>query len=165
MNRHDVALLRFSGDAYDEGALDASAMQVVVDFQRLLTKLSRAVYSSGQRLSYPSSKLFALDRLTISQINPQNAQIKVQIIEEPGNPNSRYVPDELKQAVMMMYETYAAADKDKRLPSALPVDLIPRPAMVRSHLKSECSLAFSPPDKELQPISNKACDTLRNWVK
>ncbi|MCY4128268.1 MAG: hypothetical protein OXG15_03370 [Gammaproteobacteria bacterium] len=164
MIRNDVAVLRFSGGIYDDGAFDANAMRVVIDFQQVLIKISRALYSSRHGQPHGKSHLIDVKRLAVKNIGRGSTVIPIQMVEEPGNLDFMYVPEELSQATTLMYETYAAADKGEILPSTLPHDLIPRMASVVSHLRSGCSLEFSPPGANLKPISSHACESLLNWV-
>ena len=164
MIQNDVAVLRFSGGIYDDGAFDANAMRVVINFQQVLIKISRALYSSRHGQPDGKNHLIDVQRLAVKNIGKGSTVIPIQIVEEPGNLDFMYVPEELSQATTLMYETYAAADKGQILPSTLPHDLIPRMASVVSHLRSGCSLEFSPPGANLKPISNQACESLLNWV-
>lgn len=165
MIQNDVAVLRFSGGIYNDGAFDADAMRVVIDFQSLLIKVSRALYSSRHGQPHGKSHSIDVKRLAVKNIRRGSTVISIQFVEESGNLDFMYVPEELSQATTLLYKTYAAADRGEMLPSTLPHDLIPRMASVVSHLRSGCSLEFSPPGANLKPISTEACKSLLNWVK
>ena len=164
MFRNDVARLRFSGDIYDEGAFDANAMRVVIAFQQVLIKLSRAIYSSRHGQPDGISNLLDARRLVVKHIEEGSTIIPIQMIEEPGNLDFAYIPEQLSQATTLMYETYDAADKGRILPSTLPVDLIPRMASIVTHLRAGSKLEFSPPGVDLKPITSKACESLLSWA-
>ena len=145
---------------YDDCALDASAMQVIIKFQEALTNLAKAIYKSrhGNLKSYPTNKL------VVRHIEQESTSISIETTEVPGNSESQHTSEELQQASKLLYDTYNAAQQGNKLTDVLPIDQINRIASVVDKLSDDSRLEFSFPGVRYKTISHEACDTLRNWV-
>ncbi len=160
MAENEVAKLRFRGGIYDDCALDASAMQVIVKFQEALTNLAKAIYTSrhGKPQSYTTSTL------VVRHIEQGSTAISIETTEKSGNLDYQRISEELQQATNLLYDTYSAAEQGDLLPDLLPIDQVNGIASVVDKLSDDSRLEFSFPGVRYKPISHQACDTLRNWV-
>lgn len=153
---NEVAKLRFRGGIYEDCALDASAMQVIVKFQDVLTDLAKAIYTA----SHGKPQSFAANTLVVRHIEQSSTTVSIETTEKNRNLDS----EELHQATNLLYETYSAADQGDLLPESLPIDQVNGIAAVIDRLPDDSRLEFSSPGTHYKPISRQACETLRNWV-
>ena len=160
MAGNEVAKLRFRGGIYDDCALDASALQVIVKFEEVLSHLAKAIYTSrhGKPQAYTASKLI------VRQIEQGSTRISIETTEQSGDLNFKHVSEELQQATKLLYTTYEAAGKGDSLPATLPLDQVNTIVSVVDRLTEDSSLEFSIPGEIYKPITQRACRALRNWV-
>ena len=161
----EIVHLCFKGARYDGHALDAAALEELVQFQKIVTEMVKAVWEKR----YPDH-----DRL------PKHFKECTQFVFRTIEDGSTIVPlemsnnsdqglwdylHEVTEAVNLTYGAFVAANRDEELlPEGVPRKVLPSLAALGKRLPDSAEIQFAPPDREMTPVSPKARQRLSTMI-
>ena len=159
--RQEIARLCFKGARYDGSALDAVALEELVQFQKIVTEMAKAVWK--QR--HPDRERLPKDFEESTQFVFRTIEDGSTVVplEMPRNSNQLALwddPNEINEAIDLAYGAFTAANQDTPLPEGIPKEVLPSLAAFGKRLPSDAEIRFAPPGRDMTPVSPEACQRL-----
>ena len=153
----EIAHLCFKGARYDGHALDTTALEELVQFQKIVTEMAKAVWEKR----YPDHERLPRNFKECTQFVFRKIEDGSTIIPLEMSRNSDqglwgYLHEEVIEAVNLTYGAFVAANRDEEpLPEGIPRKVLPSLAAFGKRLPSSVEIQFAPPGREMTPVSPK----------
>jgi hypothetical protein len=154
----EVVRVRFKGDRFRDHALDLGALSELSQFQRLVAETAKETWRAANPDRERLPRHFEeRTRLCLRRIEEGSATapLEVYIEEEPQPELWETEPAEVRQAIDLAYEVFAAIESDSRLPERFPKGLLPEYGNWGQSLADDEEVEIQPPGKLPARVTRK----------
>ena len=162
----EIAHLCFKGARYDGRALDAAALEELVQFQKIVTEMARAIWKKGRPDRERLPRNFEeCTQFVFRRIEDGSTIVPLEISSDSDQDLWGY-QHEVVEAVNLIYGAFVAVNRDEEpLPEGVPRKVLPSLAAFGKKLLGSAEIQFAPPDREMTPVSPKARQRLDTMAK
>ncbi len=157
----EVVRLAFKGQRFQDHALDLSALDELVQFQKMVTETAKALWRAANPDRERLPKKFEdRIRLCLRSIEEGSAVAPLEIYIEESTQGEMYQeegvgePAEIRQAIDLAHNTFQAIERNDPIPDALPKSLIPEYSRWGRQLLEGESIELVVKDKRAAKISS-----------
>lgn len=163
----EVAKLHFTGQRFQDHALDLSALAELSQFQKIVAETARALWKAEHpdRVRLPA-RFEERTRLCLRRIEEGSAVAPLEVfVEKDEGELFDPEPEDANRAVLLAYDVFEAAGRDAPLPERLPKDLVAEYAKWGAALGDDEEIEFGPPNRPPTKVNRRRREKLLAFVE
>jgi hypothetical protein len=164
----EVIKVTFVGVRFQDRALDVDALAELSQFQRIVAETAKDLWRANNPNRQRLPRHFEdRTRLCLRRIEQGSAVAPLEVcVQDPEQPELwDKEPAEIKEAIDIAYETFAASAKQSPLPDRLPKHLVSEYAKLGQALRKGEAMELAPPHKKSLRVTHDNLESLSKFVE